>query len=118
MKPTAPLFAAMLALSISACSSAEPETTEPPSNLDVNSAKRQCSTTASMAMMGQGVPEEAIKTVCDCSIDKLVDSGDFTGEGKPDDAAMEGAMNTCLEELETEMLGEAETAPEEVEASE
>ncbi|MEM7777771.1 MAG: hypothetical protein AAF732_19445 [Pseudomonadota bacterium] len=117
MKPTTPLFAAMFALSISACSSSEPETAEPPSNLDVNSAKRQCSTTASMAMMGQGVPEEAIKKVCDCSIDKLVDTGDFTAEAKPDDASMEGAMNTCLEELEAEMLGDAETPVEEAEAS-
>ena len=118
MKRKPMLLAAMLAVSLSACSQSEQQTAEPPSNLDINSAKRQCSTTASMAMIGQGVPEEAIDKMCDCSIDRLVETGDFTAGGQPDDDAMEGAMTDCLDKLEAELLLSAVSAAPEAGAAE
>lgn len=112
MKQNLALVAALAALTLTACSEAEPEAVEPPSNLDINSAKRQCSNTASLAMMGDGVPEEAITKMCDCTIDRMVETGDFTSAGQPSDAAMESAMGHCLDKLEAEMLADVPPSPE------
>lgn len=76
---------------------------EPLSQLDINSSKRQCSTTASMALIGSGVPEDAIDTVCGCTIDKLIADGDYSSESEPSDAASEAALEHCVDELAKEI---------------
>lgn len=118
MKRTNALIAALAALSMTACSGSEPEAPEPPSNLDINSAKRQCSNMASVSMVGQGVPEEAIEKMCGCTIDRLVETGEFTADGEPDDASTEEGMNHCLEQLEAELLSDAVIPAPEAEAGE
>lgn len=101
----------LFALAIAACGqSSEPDTVAkagPPSSLDINSSKRQCATTASMSMLGSGVPEDAIEQVCDCSVDRMVENGAYTSAAQPDDAAQNEALNACVEELAEEM-GDAE----------
>ncbi|NVE93743.1 hypothetical protein [Altererythrobacter lutimaris] len=79
------------------------ETAGPPSNLDINSAKRQCATVASINLMGSGVPDEAIEAVCSCSIDKLVRDGKFSDQRQPTEAEAEEAMNTCIDEVAAQM---------------
>ncbi|MEM9085782.1 MAG: hypothetical protein AAGB23_07655 [Pseudomonadota bacterium] len=94
-----------LALVFTACSAGSVEDeASPPSTLDINSAKRTCRNTAEMAMLGSGVPEEAIQRICDCSIDKLVETGDFTKSGAIPDEKMNAAMEGCLDNLEADLV--------------
>lgn len=79
------------------------EATEPPSSLQIGSAKRQCSSAASLGMIDQGVPKEAIKMVCDCVIDELVDNGTYTANREPSETEADLAMNGCIDKVSEEL---------------
>lgn len=79
------------------------EVNEPPSSLQIGSAKRQCTSAASLGMIDSGVPREAIQLVCDCTIDKLVDDGNYAVESEPSEAESDEAMNVCINEISQEM---------------
>nr|WP_298930281.1 hypothetical protein [uncultured Erythrobacter sp.] len=103
------LASMLLVIALAACGpNAETEedtdvAASPPSQLNINSAKRQCTIAASMSMIGSGAPEEAIKQVCDCSIDRLLENGSFTSEVQPDEAASDEALNFCVDQLAAQM---------------
>ena len=82
----------------------------PPSSLDINSAKRSCRNTAEIAMLGAGVPAEAIQRICDCSIDSLVETGDFKKTGAISDEKMNAAMESCLDTLDADLVAAEEDA--------
>lgn len=93
-------------LMIAACGSpggTDGSPSEPPSNLDISSAKRQCNTTASLALLGQGIADEAITEVCDCTIDRLVDEGSYTAASDPGEEDMDAALNACIDQVAASM---------------
>ena len=84
------------ALALAGCGSADGADTapdEPLSQLEVNSAKRQCTSVAVM----QQVPSDAAKDVCDCTIEKLIEDGAFTASTNPTDAQQQAALDGCID---------------------
>lgn len=83
-------------LLLGACGS--PEEAEPAelSDMQVNSAKRQCVSTAVL----QQVPSDAAREICDCAIDALIDAGEMTAQAMPADEEQQSALDTCVENYE------------------
>ncbi|MEM6475100.1 MAG: hypothetical protein AAF687_02925 [Pseudomonadota bacterium] len=90
------IIAAGTTLALAGCGSTEGSDTaadEPLSQLEINSAKRQCTSVAVM----QQVPSDAAKGVCDCTIEKLIEDGAFTASTNPTDAQQQAALDVCID---------------------
>lgn len=71
-----------------------------PSSMKVSSAKRQC---VMQASLGLDMPREAIKSMCGCAIDKLVQNGKFTEDQEPSEEDASAVLDGCITEfLESE----------------
>lgn len=93
------IIPAALGLALTACGGAEQDAApaeKPLSELNVNSAKRQC---VSVAVLQQ-VPQDAAKDVCDCTVDRLIEKGQFKEETMPTDAQQQVALDSCIAEYE------------------
>lgn len=91
-----PLVAVLLASCGTQQEAAEPD--KPLSQLSINSAKRQC---VSVAVLQQ-VPQDAAKSVCDCTVESLIEKAQFTEGSMPSDEQQQAALNTCVEEYDPE----------------
>ncbi|MFL0355494.1 hypothetical protein ACI5KX_03360 [Erythrobacter sp. GH1-10] len=77
------------------------------SDMTINSYKRQCVNVAVL----QQVPTEAARPVCDCTIEKLLDSEDLTADAMPEDAALDDALGSCINEFFAELEAEQAVDP-------
>jgi len=81
---------------LAACSGTEESEPAALSDLQINSAKRQC---VSVAVLQQ-VPNEAAREICDCPVDALIDAGQMTAGSMPTDAQQQGALDACIARYE------------------
>lgn len=90
------ILATSMALALAACGAANEAAEgaeEPLDELATNSAKRQC---ASVAVMQQ-VPNESAKAVCDCTVDRLIEQGQYTASTAPTEAQQQAALDACID---------------------
>ena len=85
--------AACILAGCGAADDAEASADEPLSQLNINSAKRQC---VSVAVIQQ-VPGDAAKEVCDCTVDRLIEAGQYTANTAPSDQQQQAALDACID---------------------
>lgn len=96
MKPLS-LGTLCLSLPLAACGASSPASEAEAvelSDLQINSAKRQCATVAVL----QQVPNEAAKEVCGCTVDSLIEDGTMTATAMPSDEQQQAALDRCIDQ--------------------
>lgn len=91
-------FAIVLAIAapLAACGTSDANPEEPaakPSSMKIGSAKRQC---VMQASLGLDMPDTAIKNICGCAIDTLVENGSFTESRQPSEQDAENVLDGCI----------------------
>lgn len=103
-KSASSILCVLAPLALAACGSGDGQgagnegasTPKPLSQLDVNSAKRQC---VSVAVLQQ-VPREAATGICACTVDRLIKQEQMTGDRSPSDAEQQAALDACIAQFD------------------
>ena len=86
-----------LPLLLGACSAPEEPVAKELSQMDINSAKRQCVNVAVMQQTPNDAANDAAKDICDCTIDDLTAAGQFTSTQQPTDEQQQKALDKCID---------------------